>query len=199
MRQRSNKRGRQLPKMNNRLHILRLLELARQTQEKEWAKRKKAAIPRQFKGIRFNKPKSTLVYRAVTKSTPPKENNSEKNGAKKKHINDDLDFMELKNSFDKLRHEDSIFEVVEDPKMVMGTGSSLDVNNEHMSLNSDLMKAQGLVSGKDNKEADVASSSKLKFSFGPLELGDISDSDEDEVFASQEDFNAYMSSTRGGH
>ncbi|GKB95569.1 RNA-directed DNA polymerase, eukaryota, reverse transcriptase zinc-binding domain protein [Tanacetum coccineum] len=127
------------------------------------------------------------------------ENNSENNGAKKKHINDDLDFMELKNSFDKLRQEDSIFEVVEDPKMVMGTGSSLDANNEHMSLNSDPVKAQGLVSGKDNKEADVASSSKPKFSFGPLELGDISDSDEDEVFASQEDFNAYMSSTGGGH
>ncbi|GKA36102.1 reverse transcriptase domain, reverse transcriptase zinc-binding domain protein [Tanacetum coccineum] len=97
------------------------------------------------------------------------------------------------------RQEDSIFEVVEDKKMVMGTGSSLDANNEHMSLNSDPMKAQGLVSGKDNKEADVASSSKPKFSFGPLELSDISDSDEDEVFASQEDFNAYMSSTGGGH
>ncbi|GJT22253.1 zinc knuckle CX2CX4HX4C containing protein [Tanacetum coccineum] len=125
------------------------------------------------------------------------ENNSEKNRAKKKHINDDLDFMELKNSFDKLRQEDSILEVVEDPKMVIGTGSSFDANNELMSLNNDLMKAQGLESGKDNKEADVVSSSKPKFSFGPLDLGDISDSDEDKVFASQEDYN--MSSTGGGH
>ncbi|GKB19984.1 hypothetical protein Tco_0853907, partial [Tanacetum coccineum] len=54
--------------------------------------------------------------------------------------------------------------------------------------------------GKNDKGgADVASSSKPKLSFGHLDLSNVSDSDEDEVFASQEELNAYMSSIGGGH
>ncbi|GKF28958.1 hypothetical protein Tco_0095300, partial [Tanacetum coccineum] len=42
------------------------------------------------------------------------------------------------------------------------------------------------------------SSSKPKLSFGELDLSNFSDSDDDEVFASKEDYDAYMSSMGGG-
>ncbi|GJU23244.1 zinc knuckle CX2CX4HX4C containing protein, partial [Tanacetum coccineum] len=87
------------------------------TQVKGKNKQPKKHTPRYIEGLRINKPKTTLVYRAVTKPSPPKENSSKTSSTNvpstnKNFINDDLDFMELKNSFDKLREENVILEEV---------------------------------------------------------------------------------------
>ncbi|GJU13263.1 hypothetical protein Tco_1135659 [Tanacetum coccineum] len=106
----------------------------------------------------------------------------------KNFINDDLDFMELKNSFDKLREENVILEevmpAVQEEKVIVNTYHTDEHEKQH---------------GKDVTIEVVASSSKLNLSFGHLDPLNVSDSNEDEVFASQEEHEAYLASMGGGH
>ncbi|GJS65353.1 zinc knuckle CX2CX4HX4C containing protein [Tanacetum coccineum] len=134
-------------------------------QVKRKKKQPMKSVPRHIEGIQITKPKTTLVYKAVTKPSPPKEKSSEEshvNDTEKpttsKLIHDELDLMELKNSFDKLKEEGTALELVE-----------------------------AAVQEKSNNP---------KLSFGPLDLSNFSDSDEDEdeVFASQEEHHAYLAS-----
>ncbi|GJY60171.1 feruloyl CoA ortho-hydroxylase 1-like protein [Tanacetum coccineum] len=146
---------------------------------------------RQIDGLRFTKPKSTWVIK-TSKPSSSKVNNSD-NSQANKYIDDGINLLELKNSFDKLREEDAVLDVVkkadsentnkEEPRNV-----STNVSNAHESTN-----------GKEVVKEVVASSSKPKLSFGHLDLANISDSDEDEVFASNDEYEAYMSSIGGGH
>ncbi|GKB18150.1 zinc knuckle CX2CX4HX4C containing protein [Tanacetum coccineum] len=163
------------------------------TQVKGKNKQPKKHTPRYIKGLRINKPKTTLVYRAFTKPSPPKENSSKTSSTNvpstiKNFINDDLDFMELKNSFDKLREENVILEevmpAVQEEKVIVNTYHTDEHEKQH---------------GKDVTMEAVASSSKPNPSFGHLDPLNVSDSDEDEVFASQEEHDAYLASMGGGH
>ncbi|GJV91874.1 zinc knuckle CX2CX4HX4C containing protein [Tanacetum coccineum] len=152
----------------------------------------KAARSRQIEGIRLPKTKSNWIYRAVTKP-PPKETSSVTN-AKPKYIDNNINVMELKNSFTKLIKEDKVLDVVNGADLV---DTSLE---ERLSSSCGPSNVHGANNGKNDKGgADVASSSKPKLSFGHLDLSNVSDSNEDEVFASQEELNAYMSSIGGGH
>ncbi|GJZ64476.1 hypothetical protein Tco_0620897 [Tanacetum coccineum] len=123
------------------------------------------SVPRQIEVFGFIKPKILMFIKLVPKPSPPKEKSSEEshvNDTEKpttsKLIHDELDLMELKNSFDKLKEDGMALELVE-----------------------------AVVQEKSNN-----------FSFGPLDLSNFSDSDEDEVFASQEEHDAYLASIGGG-
>ncbi|GJX52751.1 hypothetical protein Tco_0281120 [Tanacetum coccineum] len=145
--------------------------------------------------IRITKPKTTLVYKDVTKPSPPKEKSSEEshvNDTEKpttsKLIHDELDLMELKNSFDKLKEEGTTLELVEASVHEKSNNVSTHSNNDNDKKH-----------GKEVTKEAEASFSKPKLSFGPLDLSNFSDSDEDEVFASQEEHDAYLASIGGGH
>ncbi|GJY92277.1 hypothetical protein Tco_0508059 [Tanacetum coccineum] len=136
-----------------------------------------------------------LVYKAVTKPSPQKEKSSKKshvNDIEKpttsKLIHDELDLMELKNSFNKLKEEGTALELVEAADQEKSNNVSTHSNNDNDKKH-----------GKEVTKEAEASSSKPKLSFGPLDLSNFSDSDKDEVFASQEEHDAYLASIGGGH
>lgn len=156
--------------------------------------RKKTSKPtvnqsRPIDGIRLPKPKTNWFYRAVSK---PKSTNSTTN-SKPKYVKDNINGMELKNSFAKLSEEDKVLDAANGADMV-------DTSHHDTTVTSDVSNVHEVNNGNNvNEGADVASSSKPKLSFGHLDLSNVSDSDEDEVFASQDEFNAYMSSIGGGN
>nr|GEV87359.1 hypothetical protein [Tanacetum cinerariifolium] len=80
----------------------------------------------------------------------------------------------------------------------------LDINTEAFTsgLDDGMAAENGRVGEclkKEKEAATMASSSKPKLSFGDLDLTNISDSDEEEVFASNEEFAAYLSSVGDGN
>nr|GEU70203.1 reverse transcriptase domain-containing protein [Tanacetum cinerariifolium] len=70
---------------------------------------------------------------------------------------------------------------------------------EPRNVSTNVSSAHESTNGKEVVKEVVAFLSKPKLSFGHLDLANISDSDEDEVFASNEEYEAYMSSIGGGH
>ncbi|GKC52780.1 zinc knuckle CX2CX4HX4C containing protein [Tanacetum coccineum] len=146
---------------------------------------------RQIEGIRFTKPKSTWIIK-TSKPSLSKVNNSN-NSRANKYIDDGINLLELKNSFDKLREEDAVFDVV---KKVDSGNTNQD---ELMNVSTNVSSEPETTISKEVAKEVVASSSKPKLSFGHLDLANISDTDDDEVFASNEEYEAYMSSIGGGH
>ncbi|GJU96654.1 zinc knuckle CX2CX4HX4C containing protein [Tanacetum coccineum] len=109
-------------------------------------------------------------------------------GSTSKYKEDEIDLDQLKNNMNKLMEEEKV----------------LDINTEAVTSGlDDGMAAENRILGvcfKEAKEAaTMASSNKPKLSFGDLNLTNISDSDEEEVFASNEEFEAYLSSVGGGN
>ncbi|GJY99172.1 zinc knuckle CX2CX4HX4C containing protein [Tanacetum coccineum] len=155
-------------------------------------KKKHPTMPKslQIEGLRFTKPKSTWVIKS-SKPSSSKVNNSN-NSSANTNI-DDINLLELKNSFDKLKEEGAVFDEVK--QVDLGKGNQEDSMN--VSIN--VPNAHVTLFRMEVAEEAVASSSKPKLSFGDLDLANISDTDEEEVFASNDEHEAYMSSIGGGN
>ncbi|GJS97504.1 zinc knuckle CX2CX4HX4C containing protein [Tanacetum coccineum] len=164
--------------------------------EKNKGKKKqpKSLQPKQIEGLRFNKPKSAWVVKS-SKSVKPSSSKKVENN---KEINDDsINLLDLQKSFNKLRNEDAVLEEVHNAAAVEqvdhGRGPMEDLSN----VSTRVTNVHANSTGKKAVQVEV-SSSKPKLSFGELDLSNFSDSDDDEVFASKEDYDAYMSSMGGG-
>ncbi|GJX58888.1 hypothetical protein Tco_0290278 [Tanacetum coccineum] len=101
-------------------------------------------------------------------------------------IRDEIDLDQQRNNMNKLMEEEKV----------------LDINTEAVTpgLDDGMAAENGRlgVCFKEAKEAaTMALSSKPKLSFGDLDLTNISDSDKEEVFASNDKFEAYLSSVGG--
>ncbi|GKA92382.1 zinc knuckle CX2CX4HX4C containing protein [Tanacetum coccineum] len=111
--------------------------------------------------LRFTKPKSTWVIKS-SKPSSSKVNNSN-NSSADTNI-DDINLLELKNSFDKLKEEGAVFDVVKQVDSGKGTQEypmnvSINVPNAHVTS-----------FGMEVSKEAVSSSSKPKLSFGGNQL-----------------------------
>ncbi|GJQ92637.1 zinc knuckle CX2CX4HX4C containing protein [Tanacetum coccineum] len=146
-------------------------------------------------GFKFPKGKPILVYRPVAKPNASLENASIQQDnsslASREGVNvacdKPSDSSNLRNNMNKLVEEEKVLDFNTQAFTSVDDGMAMD--NGRLGECSKVAK----------EAATMASSKQPKLSFGDLNLTNISDSDEEEVFASNEEFEAYLSSVGGGN